>query len=106
MNYWQVAKVWVGETTGLPDSTLHVLAGMFILLAAAAILRRLLWDWRPWLAVLLLEFANEVHDMLNPATGEDRLGASLHDFWLTMACPTLLLLFGGWLYRNAKARRR
>jgi hypothetical protein len=106
VNYWQLAKAWVGETTGLPDSTLHVLGGMFLLLAAAAVLRRVIWDWRPWLVLLLLEIANEVHDMLNPASGENRLGASLHDFWLTMLCPTLIALLGGWLYRNAKARER
>lgn len=106
MNSWQLAKVWTGEVTGLPDSTLHVLGGMLILLAASALLRRALWNWRPWLLLLLLEIANETYDMLNPASGENRLGASTHDFWLTMACPTLILLLGGWLYRNAQARRR
>jgi hypothetical protein len=104
VNSWQLTKLWVGETTGLPDSTLHVLGGMLVLFVAAAAMRRVLWDWRPWLVLLVLEIANEVYDMLNPASGEDRLGASIHDFWLTMLWPTAILLFGGWIVRNAATR--
>lgn len=106
MNSWQDVKLWVAATTGLPDSTLHVIGGMLLLLSASAVLRRVFWDWRPWLAALVLELANETYDMLNPASGEDRLGASLHDLWLTMLCPTLILLVGGWLVRRAERRRR
>jgi len=101
VNSWQWFKAWLGTVTGLPDSTLHVLGGMLLLLAAAAALRRLPWDGRVWLVVLALEIANEVYDLLNPASGENRLGASAHDFWLTMLCPTLLALLAPWLVRRA-----
>lgn len=103
MNSWQLCKAWLGATTGLPDSTLHVITGMLLLVFAAGVFRRSLWHWRPWLTVLLLELANETYDMLNPASGEDRLAASFHDFWLTMLLPTVLLLLGGWL--AARVRR-
>jgi hypothetical protein len=102
MNSWQICKAWLGVTTGLPDSTLHVVFGMLLLLLAAAVLRRAIWDWRPWLVVLVLELINEIYDMLNPASGEDRLTASLHDLWLTMLLPTVLLFVGGWIARRTR----
>lgn len=92
--------------TALPDSTLHALGGMLLLLAGAALLRRVPWDWRPWALLLALELANETYDMLNPASGEDRLGASVHDLWVTMLCPTLLLLLAPVLIRRAASRDR
>lgn len=104
MNSWQQTKAWLGAVTELPDSTLHALTGMLLLLAGAALLRRVPWDWRPWGLVLALELVNETYDMLNPASGEDRLGASLHDLWMTMFSPTLLLLFVPMLIRRAASR--
>lgn len=89
----------MGEVTGLPDSTLHALMGMVLLYFGALILRRAPWTWHPWLLLLTLELINETYDMLNPASGEDRLGASLHDLWLTMFCPTLMLLLTPLLLR-------
>ncbi|WP_404338342.1 hypothetical protein AB2M62_05425 [Sphingomonas sp. MMS12-HWE2-04] len=102
MNSWQLCKAWLGTTTGLPDSTLHAVTGTLLLVVAAALFRRSLWHWRPWLAVLVLELLNETYDMLNPASGEDRLAASFHDLWLTMLIPTVLLLFGGWIAARAR----
>ncbi|AJP71685.1 hypothetical protein [Sphingomonas hengshuiensis] len=106
MNFWQHCKAWLATATALPDSTLHALAGMLVLLAAAVVLRRVPWDWRAWGVLLALELANETYDMLNPASGEDRLGASLHDLWLTMLCPTLLVLLVPMLIRRAASRDR
>ncbi|WP_448664921.1 hypothetical protein ACG3SL_09675 [Sphingomonas sp. CJ20] len=103
MSFWQHWKEGIGAFTGLPDSTLHALLGMMILLAGAAVLRRVPWDWRPWSLLLALELINETYDMLNPASGEDRLGASLHDIWMTMQTPTLLLIFTPMLVRRATA---
>ena len=102
MNSWQLCKAWLGTTTGLPDSTLHVIFGMLLLVLAAGTMRRSLWHWKPWAVVLVLELVNETYDMLNPASGEDRLSASLHDVWLTMLLPTILLLFGSWLSRRVR----
>jgi hypothetical protein len=104
VRFWQDWKLWIGTETGLPDSTLHVLGGMLLLLLGAALLRRVPWHWRAWNFVLGLEIANEVYDMLNPASGEDRLGESLHDLWLTMALPTLMVLLVPPLVRLAARR--
>jgi len=103
---WQQTKVWTGEVTGLPDSTLHALVGMVLLYLGALVLRRPPWTWRPWLLLLVLELANETYDMLNPASGEDRLGESLHDLWLTMFCPTLMLVLTPLLVRLATRKDR
>ena len=102
MTFWQNTKLWTGEATGLPDSTLHALVGMMLLYLGALMLRRTPWNWRPWLLLLALELANETYDMLNPASGEDRLGASIHDLWLTMFCPTLMLILTPLLLRAAR----
>lgn len=106
MTFWQNTKVWTGEVTGLPDSALHALVGMLLLYLGALVLRRPPWTWRPWLLVLVLELANETYDMLNPASGEDRLGASIHDLWLTMFCPTLMLVLTPLLLRVARRTER
>ena len=75
-----------------------------VLMGASALLRRVPWSWQSWLALLIVELGNETHDMLNPASGEDRIGASLHDIWVTMFAPTLLLVMTPWLIRLAKRR--
>jgi hypothetical protein len=104
VTFWQDWKLWISAVTGLPDSTLHVLGGMLVLLLASAALRRVPWNWRPWNLLLGIEIANEVYDMLNPASGENRLDASLHDLWLTMLCPTLLVLLVPALIRWSQRR--
>ena len=45
-----------------------------------------------------------LYDMLNPDSGENNLGASLHDIWLTMFSPTLLLIATPLLIRWAAKR--
>lgn len=106
MNLWRDTKLWLATDTGLPDSTLHVLGGMLLLILGALMLRRLPWNWRPWLMVLGLELANEAYDLLNHASGEDTLADSWQDLWLTMLCPTLLLVLGPLIARLVARRER
>ena len=51
---WTGDKGWIGQITGLPDSTLHAHAGMAILVLSALLMRRKPWDWRCWLSVLAI----------------------------------------------------
>jgi hypothetical protein len=104
IDFWMNAKTWMVTETALPDSTLHSLFGMLLLVLGAALLRRMPWHWGAWLFVLALELINEAYDMLNPDSGENNLGASLHDIWLTMFSPTLLLVAMPLLIRWAAGR--
>ncbi|HEU4960351.1 MAG TPA: hypothetical protein VFT56_08080 [Sphingomonas sp.] len=91
---WTIAKVDLGKITGLPDDALHVLSGMLVLTLAAYILRRPPWTWQPWLATIVAEAVNEAYDLTQTVfpTDEGNVRASLHDFWLTVTWPTLILL--------------
>jgi hypothetical protein len=91
---WTYDKVRIGELTGLPDDALHINAGMLILVLAALALRRWPWHWSAWLVVLVAETANEAYDLLQPyyPADEGNIRASLHDLWLTMLWPTIILV--------------
>lgn len=102
---WTYLKVELSTATGLGDDVIHIHAGLALLLLVAWVLRRPPWDWRPWLVVLVAELINETYDMLQTAfpTGEARLGACIHDFWLTMLWPTVILLLFPRLVRRYPA---
>jgi hypothetical protein len=91
---WSVWKMDLSKITGLPDDALHVLVGMLILTLAAFVLRRPPWSWRPWLVTVLAETVNEAYDLTQTVfpTDEGNVRGSLHDFWLTLLWPTLILL--------------
>lgn len=55
---------WIGDGTGLPDSILHIHAGMTVLLAARVITRRSLGTLFPFAFVVMAEVGNEVMDYL------------------------------------------
>ncbi|WP_230483578.1 hypothetical protein [Sphingomonas sp. Leaf21] len=103
---WTGDKGWIGQVTGLPDSTLHAHVGMAILVLAALAMRRAPWDWRCWLTVLVIETLNEFYDLLQPfyPTDEGNLAASWSDMWATMLWPTVILLTFRWLARRAERR--
>jgi hypothetical protein len=74
--------------------SLHVLAGLMVQLATAAMLRTTVADRRPWLLVLGLELANEASDLVVeqwPDPGM-QLGEGAKDMLLTMLLPSLMLL--------------
>jgi hypothetical protein len=56
--------LWIGDGTGLPDSILHIHAGMAVLLLARLVSGRSLGTFIPFLFVVLAEGANEVLDYL------------------------------------------
>lgn len=91
---WVAFKDLVEQAMHLPESAIHVLAGVVLQLLFALIMRRSLRDWAPWLGVLLLELANEVLDLTEvwPGEGDRQLAESVSDVFVTMLLPSLLLL--------------
>ena len=55
---------WIGDGTGLPDTILHIHAGMAVLLVARLLTRRSLATFIPFAAVVVAEAANEIMDYL------------------------------------------
>lgn len=80
---------WIGDGTGLPDTILHIHAGMAVLMVARVLTRRSLGSFIPLSVVALAEAFNEVMDRLNfgswrwPDTTSDVLNTL---FWPTVIC--------------------
>ena len=91
---WFDVKMFVERSSAFSDDVLHVVAGVFLQLIAAALLRASVARWLPWLIVLALEMLNEWSDFHVdrwPDLGM-QLGESTKDIVLTMALPTALLV--------------
>lgn len=83
------------ETLGIiQDQSIHILAGAFLQLAFAALLRRSIRSFLPLAAVLGLELANEWADLqFSTWPGRDApYGEGAVDLVLTMALPTVLMI--------------
>ncbi len=80
---------WIGDGTGLPDTILHIHAGLAVLMIARLITRRSLGSFIPWSLVVLAEAFNEVMDRMQfgswrwPDTTSDILNTL---FWPTVIC--------------------
>lgn len=98
MSALQEAKVLLMGSTHLAKDALHVYAGLFVLLAAAALLRWPLRSPRPWLAVLLVALAGEAWDIADTlGVGAPlRLADNWHDVWNTLFWPTAIMLLARW----------
>ena len=81
---------WVGDGTGLPDTILHIHAGMALLMIARLITRRSFGTFIPWTVVAAGEAFNEVMDRLN--YGSWRWDDTLLDIANTMFWPTVICL--------------
>ena len=95
---WFDVKMFVERSSAFSDDVLHVVAGVFLQLIAAALLRASVARWLPWLIVLALELVNEWSDFHVdhwPDLGM-QLGESTKDIVLTMALPTALLVISRW----------
>ncbi|HKT86450.1 MAG TPA: hypothetical protein VJQ77_10235 [Novosphingobium sp.] len=57
--------IWIGDGTGLPDSILHIHAGLAVFLLMRLASGRSLGTFIPFAFVLLAEAANEVLDFLS-----------------------------------------
>lgn len=85
----------VAEALSVHKDALHIYAAFVVQIGAAALLRKPLGHWLPWIAVLAVELANEAMDI---SFGEEvsvrpwQLLGARHDLLNTMILPTLLLL--------------
>ena len=89
------AKMFLERSLAFHNDALHVMAGLGLALVFAALLRRSLADWLPWLIVLALELANEVNDYFFEIWANEvpqQLGEIAKDIALTMALPTLVMI--------------
>ena len=95
---WYQVKLFIEHASGISMDALHILVGFAIFLLAAHVLRRSVASSLPWLATLLLEIGNEIHDLtveLWPDIGS-QLGEGVKDILLTMTLPTLVMLVARW----------
>lgn len=81
---------WIGDGTGLPDTILHIHAGMAVLMLARIITRRSLGSFIPWSLVVVAEAFNEIMDRLN--FGSWRWDDTLLDIVNTLFWPTVICL--------------
>lgn len=90
------AKSFLEASIAFHDDALHVGGGVLVQLVAAAVLRRSLASWWPWLVVLGLELLNEINDFAIETWPDfDRprqWGEGAKDVLLTLFLPTLLLI--------------
>ena len=80
---WHAFITWIGDGTGLPDTILHIHAGMAVLLVALGTLVPLSW-------VAVAEGANEVLDRIE--FGSWRWADTLSDVGNTLFWPTVICL--------------
>jgi hypothetical protein len=102
---WYQLKLLVEHASGISMDALHVLIGFLLFLLVARMMRRAIDSPAPWVALLLIELANEAYDLhveLWPNLAS-QLGEGVKDILLTMALPTLLLIIArsrpDWLAR-------
>ena len=81
---------WIGDGTGLPDTILHIHAGMAVLMIARLLTGRSLGSFVPWSFVVAAEAFNEVMDRLN--YGSWRWNDTLTDIANTLFWPTVICL--------------
>ena len=88
--WWTDFTVWVGDGTGLPDTILHVHAGMAVLLVARLVTGRSLGTLIPLSVVVAAEGANELLDRIH--YGSWRWSDTLGDVANTLFWPIVICL--------------
>ncbi|WP_294189906.1 hypothetical protein [uncultured Sphingomonas sp.] len=81
---------WIGDGTGLPDTILHIHAGMAVLLVARLVTGRSLGTLIPLSVVVAAEAGNEILDRLH--YGSWRWADTLSDIGNTLFWPAVICL--------------
>lgn len=81
---------WIGDGTGLPDTILHIHAGLAVLMIARIVTRRSLGTFVAWWFVVAAEAGNEIMDRLH--FGSWRWSDTLSDIGNTLFWPTVICL--------------
>ena len=94
MTNWYEAKMFIERMSLVSSDALHLLVGTLVWLLIAAVLRKPVSKWIPWLILLALIAFNEGVDLWIerwPHPGM-QYGESAKDIALTMIIPTALLI--------------
>ena len=111
MGSWHQGKLFIEHSLAVGHDSLHVVAGVVLLLAISFVSRRPISAWRPWLWLLALALWNETVDLwveVWPDPGQ-QYGEGAKDVLLTMLLPTILLFAARYrpdLFRRAPRKRR
>src|SRR4051812_11184808 len=111
MSSWHQGKLFIEHAVTIDHDALHILVGVFVWLASAAILRRPLSSRWPLLWLLTVIAWNETVDLWTenwPDPGQ-QYGEGAKDLLLTMLLPTVLALavrFAPRLFRSLPPGRR
>lgn len=91
---WYQVKLFVQHSTGFSMDALHVIAGVMLQFAAAALFRSALARPLPLIVVFLLELANEANDLRVEQWPEPGMqyGEGAKDIFMTMILPLLIFL--------------
>ena len=81
---------WIGDGTGLPDTILHIHAGLAVLMLARVVTRRSLGSLVPLSVVVAAEAFNEIMDRLY--YGSWRWADTLGDVANTLFWPLVICL--------------
>lgn len=82
--------IWIGDGTGLPDTILHIHAGLAVLMLARVVTRRSLGSAVPIGCVIVAEAANEIMDRLH--YGSWRWADTCIDIANTLFWPLVICL--------------
>lgn len=91
-------KILFERSLSFSDDAVHIFAGILIQFLCALVLRLSIAHWRPLLAVVVLELANEILDIRHdvwPSPGM-QLGESVKDVLLTLVVPSVLFAASRW----------
>ena len=100
--YWLEWKQWIVGVVGVTNDALHIHGSLLLLFVSALILRKRPDNIWSWLFVFGLELFNEYADLHGQTPGEASMTAGLHDIYNTMFWPTLILLFGWFIFPRRK----
>ena len=100
--YWLEWKQWIVGVVGVTNDALHIHGSLLLLFISALMLRRRPDNIWSWLFVFGLELFNEYADLHGQTPGEASMTAGLHDVYNTMFWPTLILLFGWFIFPRRK----
>lgn len=108
MTSWHQGKLFVEHSVSISHDSLHVIVGVLLWLGIAALSRRPVSAWFPWLWLFAIILWNETVDLWMerwPDPGQ-QYGEGAKDLLLTMALPTVLLFVVRWRPQLFQARKR
>ena len=94
MRSWYEAKMFIERMSLVSSDALHLLVGTLVWLLIAAVLRKRVSEWIPWLILFALIAFNEGVDLWIEQWPDPGMqyGESAKDVALTMVIPTALLI--------------